>query len=123
MSGVFQNIDPPPPHRPAGVYPSPPPPLVRGEDTLAGWRGGWGVNILEDARHSSVLFICKYFVCVSVPGGAYTQGGGEEAAHQLRDDLLHHVKHDVTHRPGSEKRRYLKIICEIYIDNDGFYSQ
>jgi hypothetical protein len=39
-----------------------PPPLVRGEDTLAGWRGGWGVNILEDARHSSVLYICKYFV-------------------------------------------------------------
>jgi hypothetical protein len=59
MSGVFQNIDPPP---------SPPgecvlrPPLLRGEDTLAGWRGGGGVNILEDARHSSVLYICKYFV-------------------------------------------------------------
>jgi hypothetical protein len=27
------------------VPPSPPPPLVRGEDTLAGWRGEWGVNI------------------------------------------------------------------------------
>ncbi len=36
---------------------------MRGEDILAGWRGGWGVNILEDARHSSVLYICKYFVC------------------------------------------------------------
>jgi hypothetical protein len=23
---------------------------------------GWGVNILEDARHCSVLYICKYFV-------------------------------------------------------------
>ncbi len=23
---------------------------------------GWGVNILEDARHSSVLYKCKYFV-------------------------------------------------------------
>ncbi len=23
---------------------------------------GWGINILEDARHSSVLYICKYFV-------------------------------------------------------------
>jgi hypothetical protein len=23
---------------------------------------GWGVNILEDARHCSVLSICKYFV-------------------------------------------------------------
>jgi hypothetical protein len=59
MAGVFQNIDPLPPRRPAIVYP---PPLVQGEDTLAGWRGGWGVNILEDARHSSVLYIRKYFV-------------------------------------------------------------
>jgi hypothetical protein len=49
-----------PPHRPASVRP---PPLVRGEDTLARWRrGGGGVNILEDARHSSVLYICRYFV-------------------------------------------------------------
>ncbi len=39
MSGVFQNIDPPPPPRQASVYPRP---LVRGEDTLAGWRGGGG---------------------------------------------------------------------------------
>jgi hypothetical protein len=41
MAGVFQNIDPPPPASPPGecVYP---PPLVRGENTLAGWRGGGG---------------------------------------------------------------------------------
>ncbi len=59
MSGVFQNIAPPP-HRPASecVLPLP---LVRGEDTLAG-RKGVGVNIFEDARHGSVLYICKYFV-------------------------------------------------------------
>jgi hypothetical protein len=56
MSGVFQDIDPPPPfHRPASAFGA-------GEDTLAGWRGGWGVNILEDARHSSELYLCKYFV-------------------------------------------------------------
>jgi hypothetical protein len=41
MSGVFQNIDLPPL--------SPPGECV-------------GVNILEDARHSSVLYICMYFV-------------------------------------------------------------
>jgi hypothetical protein len=60
MSGVFQNIDP----RPlTDRRVCTPPPLVRGKDTLAGWRGGaWGVNILEDARHCSVLYICKYFV-------------------------------------------------------------
>jgi hypothetical protein len=34
MSCVFQNIDPP--------QPSPPGELLRGEDTLAGWRGGMG---------------------------------------------------------------------------------
>ena len=48
-----------PPLRPASVYP---PPLVR-EDTRG--RGGWGVNILEDVRHSSVLYVCKYFVDIT----------------------------------------------------------
>ncbi len=43
MSCVFQNIDPP--LRPASVYP--PPPWLRGEDTLAGWRGGWGPIFLK----------------------------------------------------------------------------
>jgi hypothetical protein len=54
MSGVF--IDPSPPGECV------PPPLVRGEDKLAGWRGGGGVNSSVDARHCSVLYICKYFV-------------------------------------------------------------
>ncbi len=49
MSRVFQNIDPPPPSPPGECVP---PPLLRGEGTLAGRRGGWGVNILEDARHT-----------------------------------------------------------------------
>jgi hypothetical protein len=51
MPFVFKNIDPPgpnPPFRPVSVYP---PHLCwgrgGGEDTLAGWRGGWGVNILK----------------------------------------------------------------------------
>ena len=60
MSGVFQNIDPPPPHHP-GIH------SLGGE--------GVGVNILEDARHSFVLYICKYFVAhthwVEVPGGGW----------------------------------------------------
>jgi hypothetical protein len=34
---------------------------------LAGWRGGGGVNSLEDARHCSVLYICKYFVPLVMP--------------------------------------------------------
>jgi hypothetical protein len=40
MSGVFQNIDPPPPSPPGECVS--PPPKVRGEDTLAGWKGGEG---------------------------------------------------------------------------------
>ncbi len=38
MSDVFRNIDPSPP----GECVYPPPSLVRGEGTLAGWRGGGG---------------------------------------------------------------------------------
>jgi hypothetical protein len=66
MSGVFRNIDPPPPHRPASVYPPPPPPFVRGEDTLAGWRGGGGSIVAEDARYCSVLYMFKYFVAHTI---------------------------------------------------------
>ncbi len=58
MSCVFQNIDPHPPLSPASVQ-CVPPPMVRGEDTLAGWRGGRWVNILEDARHSSALYLYR----------------------------------------------------------------
>jgi hypothetical protein len=29
--------------------------LLRGEDTLAGRRGGWGLNILEDERNMIAL--------------------------------------------------------------------
>jgi hypothetical protein len=47
MSLIFQNIYPPPPSLPGMCVP---PTFVGGEDTLAGRRGGWGVNILEDER-------------------------------------------------------------------------
>ena len=55
MSLVFQNIDPPPPSPPGKCVP--PAFVAGGGDTLAGWRGGLGFNILEDARHSSVLYL------------------------------------------------------------------
>jgi hypothetical protein len=52
---------PPPPLSARRVCtPRPGPALVAGgEDTLAGWRGGWRVNILEDARHSSVFYLYR----------------------------------------------------------------
>jgi hypothetical protein len=65
MSGGFQNIDYPP-------NPSPPGECVRTPAFGAGvghtrWvERGWGVNILEDARHCSVLYIRKYFVLYSL---------------------------------------------------------
>jgi hypothetical protein len=60
MSGVFRNIDLPLPHRPASVYP---PPLVRGEDTLAGWRGGGGSIVrktLDTALYS--IYVSTFWV-------------------------------------------------------------
>jgi hypothetical protein len=61
MSGVFQNIDPPPPHRPASVYPLPA--FGAGEDTLAGWRGGGG-SIVRKTPDTALYstYICKHFV-------------------------------------------------------------
>ncbi len=58
MSGVFQILTPHPlPARRVCT------PAFRagGGHTLWEERGGGGVNILEDARHSSVLYICKSF--------------------------------------------------------------
>ncbi len=64
MSGVFRNIDPPPPDRPVSVDPS----AFGAGGGHTRWveRRGWGVNCLEDARHCSVLHICKYFVVVGI---------------------------------------------------------
>jgi hypothetical protein len=59
MSGAVRNIDPPPPHRPASVY------QRRGRTHSLGGEGV-GVNILEDSRHCSVLYICKCFVLYSI---------------------------------------------------------
>jgi hypothetical protein len=55
MAGVFQNIASPPPHRQASVYT---PRLWCGGKTHSlGGEGGEGVNIFEDGRHSSVLYM------------------------------------------------------------------
>jgi hypothetical protein len=57
MSGVFRNIDPPSPHRPASVSP-----LVRGGRKQALGGEGWGFNSSEDARHccTYVSTLCPY---------------------------------------------------------------
>jgi hypothetical protein len=55
MSGVFQNIDPSPPGE---CVPPPPGGAVGRTHSL----GGEGVGGQFFGRHSSVLYICKYFV-------------------------------------------------------------
>jgi hypothetical protein len=66
MSGVFRNIDPPPPpHRPASVYP---PAFGAGGGHTRWVERVWGVNSSEDAKHCSVLYICKYFVQLTSHG-------------------------------------------------------
>jgi hypothetical protein len=63
MYGVFRTIDPPPPHRPASVYP---PAFGAGGGHTRWVEREWGVNSSEDARHCSVLYICKSFVVNSI---------------------------------------------------------
>jgi hypothetical protein len=65
MSGVCRNIDPPPPHRPASVYP--PAFGAGGEDTLAEWRGGGGsiVRKTPDTTLYSIYVSSLWFnVCI-----------------------------------------------------------
>ncbi len=65
MSGVFRNIDPPHPSRPASAYPQP---LVLGGGHTHWVEGGGGLIVPSvDARHCSVLYISKYFVQRAVP--------------------------------------------------------
>jgi hypothetical protein len=59
MSGVFRNINPPPPHPLASVYSRAFGAGVKHTRWVERW---WGVNSSEDASHCSVLYICKYFV-------------------------------------------------------------
>ncbi len=66
MSGVFQIIDLPHPLTARRVCT---PACGAGGGHTRWWRGGRGVNILEDARHCSVLYICKYFVVAVNIGG------------------------------------------------------
>jgi hypothetical protein len=63
MAGVFQNIDPPPPSPPGECVPLA---FGGGGGRTHSLVGGVGVKILEDVRHSSVLYVCKYFVGASL---------------------------------------------------------
>jgi hypothetical protein len=61
MSGVFQNIDTPPQPGEWILFR-----LWCGGGHTRWVERGWGVNIMEDARPGSVLYICKYFVILPI---------------------------------------------------------
>jgi hypothetical protein len=67
VSGVFQNVDPPPPLHPASVSS---PRTKRGIHTRRAVRG-WGVNILEDARHR--IGLLQYNLSTPAAGNHLTQ--------------------------------------------------
>jgi hypothetical protein len=69
MSGVFQNIDPPPPSPPGECVP---PAFGAGEDTFAGWRGRWGSIFLEDADTAlySTYVSTLWFLCCDARSSA-----------------------------------------------------
>jgi hypothetical protein len=52
----------PTPSRPDECIPPPPPPCGAGGGHTRWVERGLGVNSSEDARHCSVLYVCKYFV-------------------------------------------------------------
>jgi hypothetical protein len=92
MSDVFRNIDPPPLHRPASVYPPPRLWCGGGEDTLTEWRGGGGSVVLktpDTALYSiyvSTLWkqvsirssAAPIYTLYSILRGNYTQELGDE---------------------------------------------
>jgi hypothetical protein len=71
MSGVFQNIDPPPPSLPGECVPLA---IGAGGGHTRWAERGWGVNSLEDARHWSVLCLCKYFKAIQSGQASWLSG-------------------------------------------------
>jgi hypothetical protein len=57
MAGVFQNIDPLPLLPPGECVP---PAFGAGGGHTRWLERGWGVNILKDVRHNSILYVCLH---------------------------------------------------------------
>ncbi len=66
---IYYSPQPAAPHSEAlpGSVQCVPPRLWCGGRTHSLGGEGWGVNLLEDVRHSSVLYICRYFVVCTIP--------------------------------------------------------
>ncbi len=74
MSGGLQNIVPPPTLTARRVYTSVFD--VRGEDTLAGRRGVWGVNNLQEADFVMSHVVIKLLLRIGLKIGCETRGTG-----------------------------------------------
>ncbi len=90
MSIVFQILTPTPPFSPGECVP--PPQQRRGVHsthyTLAGRRGGWRVNILEDERHRIALLII-----ISLRVGVWPLGGSQKALWLGNQQNVSHQTH------------------------------
>ncbi len=53
---------------------------------------GWGVKILEDTRHSYVLYICKYFVVESY--GVAAANSSRRPEHLLKEGTMYTEKRE-----------------------------
>ncbi len=81
MSGVFRNIDPPPPHRPASVYP--PAFGVEGGHTRRVERG-WGVKTPDTVLYS--IYVCTLWVRASDSYCTHCN------CHELNPSILRHIE-------------------------------
>jgi hypothetical protein len=96
MFGVFRTIDP-------------------GHSCLV--ERGWGVNSSEDARHCSVLYICKYFV---VRGGYKCTDMDDDTFDSLSIPIgFENGLHDgSTHIPFTIKTMLIRIVHLLYQKSD-----
>jgi hypothetical protein len=87
MSDVFRNIDPPT--------------FGAGVGHTRWLERGWGVNSSEDARHCSVLYLCKYFVPQAYLRSLNLSSQVQRIRHRFRQEiktLAHTCTRTVTQR-------------------------
>ncbi len=82
-----------------------PPPLLRGEDRLAGRRGGWGVNILEDERNRIALL--QWSLYDFPPGSWACQGVHSEFFWKFSEIFEIKDNHHCQHNGHKRKKNYI----------------
>jgi hypothetical protein len=84
--------------------PPPPPLFVRGEDTLAVWRGGGGLIVGRRQTLRCTLYtVCKYFLVNSFPVRNTYQGEGGPRHSTLKQ--ISYVPHNLLTKVTSKKKK------------------